>query len=257
MSARLDISFLQSPPVHLFNAFVQRTFMNQLTPAVYEPKANQIAWHAEAVQMLKDNFSQIHSAFCDATKRAVWFGMFLNYIKERGKKDNTIPHGQFIPWLEKNYPELSRSQSKVYMQIGRDVCEKGKVQIADYRLFANWSDLPKSILDIIEGKTQHQLLLEFRSQAEHKHHAKKITASEKEAADVQAAEDQVTDAMVAIRRVHDDLIRDNGFLATRVKCSTWKELLGIAVLMNKAVKPLCKKRKDGTSTQSRKGAKTQ
>lgn len=120
------------------------------------------AWHAEAIGILKDNAAGIHAAFLDATKRAVWLGIFLNEIKERGKADESIPHGQFGPWLEKNLPDLSWHQANVYMRLGRGVVEKGKVQIGDFLQFARGGKLPESALKLIEGKTQQQLCLEFK-----------------------------------------------------------------------------------------------
>jgi len=118
-------------------------------------------WHGEAVQLLKDNFGKIHSAFTDATKRAVWMGMFLNHIKARGKADESIPHGEFGPWLEKNVPEISRTQINVYMDLAKGVCEKGKFEINGFRDFAQLGQLPPAIEKIVEGKTQEQLKFSF------------------------------------------------------------------------------------------------
>jgi hypothetical protein len=120
------------------------------------------AWHAEAVTMLKGNFEKIHTTFCDATKRAVWLGFFIVSIKERGKADGSIPHGQFMLWLAKHLPEISVSQTKVYQTLARNVAEKGKIQIADFRLFENGGDLPEKVLKLIEGKTQDQLMFSFK-----------------------------------------------------------------------------------------------
>jgi len=120
------------------------------------------AWHAEAVTMLKGNFEKIHTTFCDATKRAVWLGFFIVSIKERGKADGSIPHGAFMPWLAKNLPEISVSQTKVYQTLARNVAEKGKIQIADFRLFENGGELPDKVLKLIEGRTQDQLMFSFK-----------------------------------------------------------------------------------------------
>lgn len=119
------------------------------------------AWHAEAVTMLKGNFEKIHTTFCDATKRAVWLGFFIVSIKERGKADNSIPHGQFMNWLQKHLPEISARQTQVYQSLARNVAEKGKIQIRDFRVFENGA-LPDKVLKLIEGKTQDQLLFEFK-----------------------------------------------------------------------------------------------
>jgi hypothetical protein len=120
------------------------------------------AWHAEAVQMLKGNFEKIHSTFCDATKRAVWLGFFIVSIKERGKADGSIPHGSFMPWLAKHLPEIGHSQVAVYQTMARNVAEKGKLQISDFRKFAAGGELPEKVLKLIEGKTQDQLMFSFK-----------------------------------------------------------------------------------------------
>ena len=120
------------------------------------------AWHAEAVEMLKGNFQNIHQTFLDATKRAVWMGLFLNHIKERGREDKSIPHGEFLPWLEKNVSGISYTQAKIYMSLARDVAEKGNFQIAGFRTFCLNGQLPPAVEKIVEGKTQQQLFLEFK-----------------------------------------------------------------------------------------------
>jgi hypothetical protein len=119
------------------------------------------AWHAEAVDLLKKNFAGIHSAFLDSTKKAVWLGIFLNEIKRRGKEDRSIPHGEFIPWLDKNLPDIHQETCRTYMRLGREVCEKGKFQIADFPQYSQ-GNLPAEALKLIEGKTQKQLFLEWK-----------------------------------------------------------------------------------------------
>jgi len=121
------------------------------------------AWHAEAKQLLTENFGKIHAAFTDATKRAVWMGMFLNHIKARGKEDGSIPHGQFGPWLEKNVPEVPIRTAQTYMNLATGVCEKGNFEIRQFSVFAQSGQLPPPIEKIVEGKTQQQLFLEFKN----------------------------------------------------------------------------------------------
>lgn len=117
------------------------------------------AWHQEAAELLKKHFAEIHSQFLDSTKKAVWLGIFLNEIKERGKQDGSIPHGEFGPFLKKHFPEVTWRQITTYMQIGRNVCEKGKFQIGNYFQFAANGDLPPEIEKMIEGKSQKDLQL--------------------------------------------------------------------------------------------------
>ena len=120
------------------------------------------AWHAEAIELLKQNFGAIHQSFLDGTKKAVWLGLFLIFIKERGKEDKSIPHGAFGPWLKANVPDLHWDTCCTYMRLARDVAEKGKFQISEFRNFAGEQRLPPSLLKLVEGKTQQQLFLEFR-----------------------------------------------------------------------------------------------
>ncbi|MDE2098208.1 MAG: hypothetical protein KGL39_13215 [Patescibacteria group bacterium] len=118
------------------------------------------AWHGEAIDLLKQNFGAIHTSFLDSTRRAVWLGIFLNEIKRRGKEDKSIPHGSFIPWLNKNFPDLHRDTCVTYMRLGREVCEKGKFQITDFSVFSR-GQLPPEAAQLIEGKTQQQLMLDW------------------------------------------------------------------------------------------------
>jgi hypothetical protein len=139
------------------------------------------AWHAEAKQLLTENFGKIHRAFVDATQRAVWLGLFLVEVKERGKTDGSIPHGEFGPWLKRELPETHWDTVCTYMRLARSVAEKGEFQISDFLKFAEGANLsvlqiidadngslpPKirairnKIDDIVEGKTQQQLLLDM------------------------------------------------------------------------------------------------
>lgn len=119
-------------------------------------------WHEEAKHMLLENFQRVHDLFTDATKRAIWMGMFINHIKQRGKEDKSIPHGQFGPWLEANVPQLNRDTVATYMRLATGVCEKGKFQISDFPNFARNGKLPPKIEELVEGKTQQQLFLEFK-----------------------------------------------------------------------------------------------
>lgn len=148
-------------------------------------------WHAEAIGILKENFTAVHEAFLDSTKKAVWMGLFLNFIKQRGKEDGSIPHGEFLPWLAKNFPDAPERTLRTYMKLAVDVSEKGKFGIGHFSQFAHCGELPESIQKLIEGKTQNQLILEFRAEkqpAEY-HPREPMTPEEKQAARRQAAVD--------------------------------------------------------------------
>jgi len=124
------------------------------------------AWHADAAQILNENFNKIHAAFTDATKRAVWLGMFLNYIKFRGDKntgDGSIPHGEFMEWCKKNVPGLNYRSLGRYMRLAYEVAVKGSFQIGQFIQFAGNGQLPPQIEEMVEGKTQQQLFLSFKN----------------------------------------------------------------------------------------------
>lgn len=112
--------------------------------------------------MLLENFQRVHAMFTESTKRAVWMGMFLNHIKQRGKEDKSIPHGQFGPWLEATVPQLNRDTVATYMRLATGVCEKGKFEISEFPKFASNGKLPPQLEQLVEGKTQQQLFLEFK-----------------------------------------------------------------------------------------------
>ena len=120
------------------------------------------AWHAEAIEILTENASAIHETFLDSTKKALWLGLCLIHIKTRGKEDKSIPHGEFGRWLEKNLPSVPWNTCATYMRLARDVSEKGKFQIVDFPQFAHAGELPSSLLNIINGKTQLELFVEFK-----------------------------------------------------------------------------------------------
>src|SRR5690348_3120458 len=102
-------------------------------------------WHHEAKKLLAEHFAKINYQFLDSTKKEVWLGLFLQDIKARGKSDGSIPHGQFGKWMAENLPDVSLRQAQTYMQLAKDVCEKGKFQIRDFRVFAASGELPPPI----------------------------------------------------------------------------------------------------------------
>lgn len=197
-------------------------------------------WHTEAATLLQQNFEQIHSNFLDSTKKAVWLGMFLNHIKEKGKADGSIPHGQFGPWLEVNLPTISRQTVKVYMRLATNVCEKGKFQIDDFRHFAELGKLPPTVLQIIEGKTQHQLLLEFRNPEHHnKHHPRKQhTPEEIVQSEIEQAQAVLEMYVTHARILFDNISSKDSNLVSRITKPEWREASQITTELSKALRDL-------------------
>jgi hypothetical protein len=140
--------------------------MTEPTPT---PTSNQLskrapAWHVQARDLLLKNFDAVHAALLDATHRAVWLGLLLNQVKARGKADGSIPHGQFKPWVQKHLPQLSYARLAVYMYIGKKVGEKAKLELPKISKqdFCPPGELPPKVLEIIKGKGQNELFLEFK-----------------------------------------------------------------------------------------------
>jgi hypothetical protein len=148
------------------------------------------AWHAEAKQILRDNFASIHQTFLDSTNKAIWLGLFLEYVKTRGKEDGSIKHGEFGPWLEREVPEVPWRTARTYMSLARGVAEKGQFQIGQFSRFAeaanlsflqilNAEALPPQLREfkervdqLVAGKTQQQLFLEFKQTKDGEHPAR-------------------------------------------------------------------------------------
>jgi site-specific DNA-methyltransferase (adenine-specific) len=67
---------------------------------VLAPPSTDAAFVAEIEELLKAADDDIASA----TRRQLDIGRKLNAKKETGKRDGTIPHGEWLNWLEKNFP---------------------------------------------------------------------------------------------------------------------------------------------------------
>ena len=201
-------------------------------------------WHVEAAAKLNQIFTGIHILFLDATKKAVWLGLFLNAVKERGKTDRSIPYGEFRAWAARNLPDLSYDSITTYMTIGRGVIESGKLQITDYPSFAHDGQLPPGIEKLIEGKTQRQLLLTFKgeSSAGHYHPPRELSPADKITAENQHAEALVNDAILSLNVLLMDLDSKTGRLATRVHPHLWKDLLSSTIRVNKHARNLSKRK---------------
>lgn len=200
-------------------------------------------WHTEAADMLRTNFDAIHNAFLDSTKKAVALGLFLNAIKARGKEDGSIPHGEFLPWCEKNIPEIKYRTFHEYMQLATGVVEFGKLQMCNYRTFALNGQLPEEIDKLISGKTQKQLRLQFHSQPQPVHNPIKPIHPE----DVIAAENEQADWMIgraleALEMIQRDIARPDSTLIPRIPVKRWKELIRTCVAINKAAAPLTRRK---------------
>jgi hypothetical protein len=108
-------------------------------------------------------------------RRVVALGMFCFQLKA------DLPHGQFQPWLAQHCPDVSYRSLAGYMQLTRGVLEKcgmSNVQALHFChggeiLLLEEAKVPKEsrplrekIFHLIDGKTAHQLMLDFKQSDE-------------------------------------------------------------------------------------------
>lgn len=137
--------------------------MKNVTPGQgTEVAKREPAWHAEAARLIRENHAKVHRGFLRGAKKATWFGLLLQTVKEHGKADGSIPHGQFMAWRQKHVPELEDRTAQFYMTMARKVIERAGVSGEELVKFGETRRLPKKVVELVEGKTQKQLLLDFR-----------------------------------------------------------------------------------------------
>jgi hypothetical protein len=127
-----------------------------------------------------EDISSAYAEAANAQRTLVWFGLLLTDTKERGKQTGIIPHGQFVKWLEANCPTVSVRTCQNWMQIAEGVTARFKNATAAFLVdgkeipLHQVLHLPSTVLDKkaievreeifsqVDGKSQRQLLLEFR-----------------------------------------------------------------------------------------------
>lgn len=123
------------------------------------------AWHAEAAAALNSNFAPIDSAFHEAKRRAIWYGMFLIHVKERGKADKSIPHGQFKKWIKLHLPDIPRTTVASYITSAKELLGKIKLSHKKFQAleFSTDGKLPKQIEEgIAKVESRFQLHMEYK-----------------------------------------------------------------------------------------------
>ena len=222
------------------------------------------AWHSEAAEMLRKNFDGIHAAFVDGTKKAVALGLFLNAIKQRGKEEGSIPHGEFGPWCQKNVPEITFRHLQRYMALATGVLEFGKLELGDLAIFADGGQkrhlslltqdgqkghlsllsasglpLPPEVEKLIDGKTQKELFLQFHSEkppAEY-HPPKPMTADEVVRAEKETAEEFAKSLIRAMNVIMDSETWSNLSRVFREEIEDRRLDLGHFIKAHTRVKP--------------------
>jgi hypothetical protein len=107
---------------------ITRTMPSATTPAV--PKAEEAAL-IDLATKIKAAHEAIGAAFKGAPNHAFAAGALLNQAKE--KLDQ---HGQWLPWLQQNCPNISERTAQLYMKLarGRAAIEAKAQSLADLTL---------------------------------------------------------------------------------------------------------------------------
>jgi hypothetical protein len=144
---------------------------------------------AEGLQAAQQKLvTEFHTRYDDAEsglRRVLEFGLFCFWIKEE-----VLKHGQFLPWLEANCPDLKVRSIQGHMAVTKGVLEAAGFQIrntlricprghlfllADGELTDEQRAVRTKADALIEGKTARQLMLAFKEEREGKrpHHPRK------------------------------------------------------------------------------------
>lgn len=130
---------------------------------------------AEAAEQIRHYLAEAQNGL----RRVVALGLFCIEIKE-----NQLKHGQFQPWLQAHCPDISYRSLAAYMQLTRSVLEKcgfktleayfSKVQnlhfchggeillLPEHKIPDAAKPIRSLIFEVIDGKSTHQLMLEFK-----------------------------------------------------------------------------------------------
>ena len=126
------------------------------------------AWHAEVAAELNREAVEIIALAEEADKRRARFGLMLIWVKEQGKADGSIPHGQFGPWLEAHCPMLPRSTAGDWITQGKSALDLLRWQNSEIRNFETPPHrllaMPPDDLNGVEKERQKKLLVVIEQQ---------------------------------------------------------------------------------------------
>jgi hypothetical protein len=136
------------------------------------------AWHAKVAEELAKDFTEINAMEMTTRKRRAYLGLKFIWVKEQGKADKSIPHGQFFAWLETNVPNIPRPTISDYMTEARSISEKMQWQISEFPIFevpphqllANPDSVKTDksreerqlLLDLVEGRGRFRPVTEYK-----------------------------------------------------------------------------------------------
>jgi hypothetical protein len=131
----------------------------------------------------KDRIKAIRRAWkatIEANRRGalatVIFGIYLVETRAWGERTGAIRHGQFLPWLEKQTPDIHHATAYRWMEVATAVLETLQIShrakfddtllhqaltLPEKRLTPDQSALRKALFDLVDGKSMKQLRFEL------------------------------------------------------------------------------------------------
>lgn len=148
-------------------------------------------------------------------RRVVALGLFCFEIKAH------IKHGEFQQWLKEHCADVGFKSLEAYMTLTKNVlegcgcqissalgiCQGGEILLLpDAEVPTESRKLRSQICDIIDGKTQRQLMLEFKAEKQPaKHHPRKPVNAQEEAEEERAAaEDWIKGLIGSLRMLSSE-----------------------------------------------------
>ena len=136
------------------------------------------AWHAEVAAELNKDFTEINAVEMTQAKRRAYLGLKFIFVKEKGKADQSIPHGAFSDWLEENCPAIPRRTIGDYITEAKSLMERMGWQNGEIRHFEipphKLLEMPKGdlkpkdqkaqqlLLDLVEGNGKFRRVTEYK-----------------------------------------------------------------------------------------------
>ena len=136
------------------------------------------AWHAQAAAELNKDFTEINAVEMSQAKRRAYLGLKFIFVKEKGKADQSIPHGQFEGWLKTNCAAIPRTTIGDYITEANSLCDRMGWQKSDFRIFEipphKLLEMPKAdlkpkdqkaqqlLLDLVEGNGKFRRVTEYK-----------------------------------------------------------------------------------------------
>lgn len=145
-------------------------------PPALAPEQQSRQWAKQIATVFEKN----RGILLHGVVRTIGIGAFMSYVRDEGKRRKIIPHGHFGPWLEKNCPMIPSPTAYRWMDLAAQTVghlqnSHGENFEGDGFLFLSRAALGNGHLSkpelalrekleaLIEGKTQKQLFLEFKT----------------------------------------------------------------------------------------------